>query len=565
MYCIEQMDNNFKKLKDPIYGYIKIPTELMKQVIDTAAFQRLRRVLQTSYAPLFSSAIHNRFVHSIGVFHLGCIAAEQLKAEILAKKFLTPKVAGEYVWAYQLACLLHDVGHAPFSHTGENFYKTDLYLSTELHQMLKQEVNSSTFDKDVPSEESQAAAPHEIMSAIIGLREFGSLLPSEEEKELFARCITGYQYKKGNSRKSGIKNCFISMLNSKVIDVDRLDYLIRDAYITGFKTVNLDYERLLGALTIVEVSKEGENTFTIAYQKDALSVIENVVFAHDAEKKWIQSHPVVLYESYLLQHIITHLNQQLNDGCHKLFSVDALSKKGINLKNNLHISLLCDDDIVYLFKNVCPDAISDEFFEREKRRHPVWKSEAEYKAYIDKMSEGGTVKDDFSDCLKSFVEGDARGILMPIIINPELEEKLKKELKDAEDVERTSINPKNSIDQESFIRQKRGTQRRLSLCQYLNNYADKNNLKKDFVILKASMFTSNFSKEEIQNVLIVFKHNNGELVKPVKEVCNLLSSEGVKEDFYYLYYREAEGNTIRAKKDFCEKLYYAALNLQENV
>lgn len=122
MCCIKQMDNEFKKLKDPLYGYIKIPTELMKKVIDTAAFQRLRRVLQTSYALLFSSAIHNRFVHSVGVFHLGCIASEQLKEEILKKNFLTKNNAEEYVRAYQLACLLHDVGHAPFSHTGENFY-----------------------------------------------------------------------------------------------------------------------------------------------------------------------------------------------------------------------------------------------------------------------------------------------------------------------------------------------------------------------------------------------------------------------------------------------------------
>lgn len=124
----------------------------------------------------------------------------------------------------------------------------------------------------------------------------------------------------------------------------------RDAYITGFKTVNLDDERLLGALTIVEMPDKNKTTYKVAYKKDALSVIENVVFAHDAEKKWIQSHPVVLYESYLLQHIIAHLNQELNDGKHWLFSIDALSRTGVNLKEGLHISLLCDDDIVYLFK-----------------------------------------------------------------------------------------------------------------------------------------------------------------------------------------------------------------------
>ena len=169
-------------------------------------------MLQTSYAPLFSSAIHNRFVHSVGVYHLGCIASEQLKTEILEKNFLPKKDVEKYVHAYRIACLLHDVGHAPFSHTGENFYKTEAHLSTELHDMLKWEVGVKNFEKDIPAEESQAAAPHEIMSAVVGLREFGELLPAEEEKELFARCITGYQYKKG-SVKNDIKDCVNSMLN----------------------------------------------------------------------------------------------------------------------------------------------------------------------------------------------------------------------------------------------------------------------------------------------------------------------------------------------------------------
>ena len=64
-----------KKIKDPIYGYVKIPVEYMEEIIDKAELQRLRRILQTSYSPLYSSAIHNRFVHSIGVFHLGSMAA----------------------------------------------------------------------------------------------------------------------------------------------------------------------------------------------------------------------------------------------------------------------------------------------------------------------------------------------------------------------------------------------------------------------------------------------------------------------------------------------------------
>ncbi len=96
------------------------------------------------------------------------------------------------------------------------------------------------------------------------------------------------------------------MLNSKVIDVDRMDYLIRDAYTSGFATMTIDYIRLLKAISIVKYN----NHFKIAYQKDAVSIIENVVYAYDAEKKWIQNHPVVLYEAYIIKHMLEHLNEK---------------------------------------------------------------------------------------------------------------------------------------------------------------------------------------------------------------------------------------------------------------
>lgn len=93
------------------------------------------------------------------------------------------------------------------------------------------------------------------MSCIIGINEFGELLGDVSSKEFFARCITRYRYKEC-TKENEIKNCFISMLNSKVNDVDRLDYLIRDAYITGFETVNIDYIRLLSSLTIICEKKD---------------------------------------------------------------------------------------------------------------------------------------------------------------------------------------------------------------------------------------------------------------------------------------------------------------------
>ena len=59
------------KFRDPVYGYIEIDDEIVHDIIDTAAFQRLRQIRQTSYEPLYPSSLHNRFVHSLGVYYLG--------------------------------------------------------------------------------------------------------------------------------------------------------------------------------------------------------------------------------------------------------------------------------------------------------------------------------------------------------------------------------------------------------------------------------------------------------------------------------------------------------------
>ena len=65
-----------KQFKDPIYGYINIPKTIVKDIIDTAEFQRLRYIKQTSYLPVYSAALHNRFIHSLGVYHLGKMASD---------------------------------------------------------------------------------------------------------------------------------------------------------------------------------------------------------------------------------------------------------------------------------------------------------------------------------------------------------------------------------------------------------------------------------------------------------------------------------------------------------
>lgn len=75
----------------------------MNEIVDTASFQRLRRIIQTSYSPLYSSAVHNRFVHSLGVYHLGELAAQQLGTEIVKKKISTEMNLERYSELFKLA------------------------------------------------------------------------------------------------------------------------------------------------------------------------------------------------------------------------------------------------------------------------------------------------------------------------------------------------------------------------------------------------------------------------------------------------------------------------------
>lgn len=531
-----------KKFKDPIYEYITIPQEYITKIVDTPVFQRLRRVAQTSYPPLYASALHNRFVHSIGVYHLGEMAAKRFKESIIKSEYLNEDLAIKYSKVYTLACLLHDVGHAPFSHTSERGYRDEKYTLNTLHKRLCSLVNVKDFENDLPPE-SAGAAEHEIMSAIIGIKEFGDIIGDDECKELFARCITGYTYEEDTKNaKNGIKNCFIRMLNSKVIDVDRLDYLIRDAYTSGFKTVNIDYKRLLDALTI----DVHNGHYRIVYNKAAVSVIENVVYAHDAERKWIQNHPTIIYEVYILSHILDNLAANLDMSRKKLMSENSLSVKGQGLKKNIKVSLLSDDDIIYLAKNAFPDDLSKELFDRNSRMHPVWKSEEEYKALI---GINGEKENFFLENITDLCRKNKRSGLEYVVINDSLIESKKKELSAEEKEDKA----------ESRLRIKR-LKGQIEMCSFLVNKAKENDWGSELLFIKTSMFNSNFRKEDIKKLPIVFGKDGKHYIRELEKVCNLLNASDTGRDFCYLFYRrgkqDGQGENV-SLEDFCDGMIAA--------
>lgn len=507
-----------KRFKDPIYGYIDIDETIISNIVDTAGFQRLRNIIQTSYSPLYSSAVHNRFVHSLGVYHLGCIVSKSIVANKM--EFAAISEIERYLQIFESACLLHDLGHAPFSHTGEDFY-----LENGKRDLLHHFMIELTKDEDLNEEikgRNYKAAPHELMSVIVALRDYDFLFQNNEEKSFFARCIAGYPYVKKNGLKYSFLNCIISLLNSAVIDVDKLDYLIRDAYITGFDTVSIDYVRLLQSIKL----RKEDGKYMIVYAKGAISVIENVVYAHDAERKWIQNHPVVQYEAYLLQSAIEALNSKYAQV--KLFSYEALTEDGIEIFKDYKVSLLCDADITFLMKNLNCDS-QKEYFQRKDRRHPLWKSEAEYKAifnvgYTDRIFE--IVENGLENlckylnfvCKSQEIDGNAL-------------DACKKDIENAQKLfKATTVNKENI---QSIIVEKR---KHLQWLEALETFAQEQNIDFDFVILKANQFNSGFAKEAFAKIQIEFDS----LQKPCffEKVTNTLKAEkSSREKFFYLFYR----------------------------
>lgn len=536
---------DYKQFKDPIYGYVKIPSDYVDKIIDTAEFQRLRRIMQTSYSPLYSASVHNRFIHSIGVYHLGTIASKNVFDDLKKNQLTADYTDWDRIEeVFLLACLLHDVGHAPFSHTGEKFYLDENGGYSTIHNKLDSLVNTDTFSQDIP-ENSKSAAPHEIMSAIVALKNFGEYFKNDFEKELFVRCITGYKFSEENLENS-IYNCIITMLNSKVIDVDRLDYLIRDAYFTGFETVNIDYTRLLKSLTIIIDGDKAK----LGYNKNAISVIENVVYAHDAERKWIQTHPIVLYDMYIIQHVIDYLNKKNSrDNANKLFSLESLSFEGHIINDDLEISLLCDDDIIHLLKKYKEDSLCMEYFCRKNRRHPLWKSESEYKAYIPlQFGSSGRVMVNFAEAL-SETEKYMRKYSESWIINDVIIEKIKKEL---ENLDSSGV----QVDASTREVQKNKKEKILRVINTLKTFANNNGMECDFVLLEASQFYSGFNKQDLAEIPIKFPKKGTDNVFAFGEVVPILESNNEKDsDFFYLFYKEGDNPIDR--EALCAEIYKA--------
>lgn len=225
------------EIRDPVHGSIHITTD-EAQIIKADFFQRLRNIKQLGFSEyVFPGATHTRFIHSIGVMHIADKAFEKLFYHYRSKK--------EYARikkTFKLACLLHDIGHAPLSHSTE----------TVMPRLRELSIPSRFL---APNEDINRQATHEdyTIKAIADSSFALSFTRVEKEfqvdRKMVADLISGRTDSEDYFKLEGI-NYFplLSQLVSSEMDCDRMDYLLRDSYFCGVSYGQYDLDWLLDNL-----------------------------------------------------------------------------------------------------------------------------------------------------------------------------------------------------------------------------------------------------------------------------------------------------------------------------
>ena len=193
-------NNKLKIFNDPIYGFITIPNTLIFDLIAHKYFQRLRRISQMGLSYLvYPGAHHTRFQHALGCLHL-------MQNAVRILRFKRVEISEKEENGLYIAILLHDIGHGPFSHAMEH----------SIVETISHESISLKFMEALNVEFKGA-----LDTAI-------SMFKGEYERKFFGQLISGQ------------------------LDIDRSDYLKRDSFYTGVSEGNINSERLISMMNVVD-------------------------------------------------------------------------------------------------------------------------------------------------------------------------------------------------------------------------------------------------------------------------------------------------------------------------
>lgn len=257
------MANKRKIINDPVFGFLSIPNEFIYDVLQHPYVQRLNRIRQLglSYV-VYPGAQHSRFLHSIGAMHLMSDAIAALRQKGVE---ITPAEAD----GAMVAILLHDLGHAPFSHVMEHTLVEGV-THEEVSLMMMMQIN----------------------------REMNGALDT-------AIAIFRNQYPKH----------FLHQLISSQLDVDRMDYLCRDSFFTGVTEGSVASARLIKMLNVVDDH--------LVIEAKGIYSVEKFLVARRLMYWQVYLHKTSVAAEQLLIKILARAKQLAHDGV-ELFCAPAL-------------------------------------------------------------------------------------------------------------------------------------------------------------------------------------------------------------------------------------------------
>ncbi len=227
-------------IKDPIHGYVRI-SQTERSVIDTEPVQRLKRIRQLAGSEfVYPAANHTRFEHVIGAMHLAGTLAEALPVDL-------PRHQREQL---RLAALLHDIGHGPFSHVFE--------------PLLAKYVGKSHEDF-VPWLVNETGIAEKLEAAGFDANTLGRL---------------------AIGKLANRKRPFLDQIISGSVDVDKMDYVVRDSFHTGAGYGSFDVHRLLYAMDIIDNSLSVDGSAVATLESFLLARLESfrTIYFHRASR-----------------------------------------------------------------------------------------------------------------------------------------------------------------------------------------------------------------------------------------------------------------------------------------
>ena len=258
-FSLRDIEMNEKRvLRDAIHDYIHVDHLVIWHLINSQEMQRLRRVKQLGGTyQVFQSAEHSRFVHSLGVY--------QVVRRMLETECLDNELNDYDKLCVMCAGLLHDIGHGPFSHSFEGVFKEDhenitvrmILEDSEVHNIL------ITVHEDLPTD----------IAAII---------------------------------QHTHKNQILIQMVSSQLDADRMDYLLRDSYMTGTTYGQFDMSRILRTMRICDGK--------IVYKESGVQAIENYILARYHMYWQVFYHPTARSYEHLLQSVFQRVKDLFSEG-----------------------------------------------------------------------------------------------------------------------------------------------------------------------------------------------------------------------------------------------------------